>query len=269
MLYHYTSLATLEKILDSGGLRATHISFLNDSEEFKYCLNLLSRDIPEEFHFYFSDIAKQEIPASPVFVSCLSSKVDDLNQWRGYGGRTVGIALGFDESLLATCAASQPGFKILPCTYALAEQKELLRPIVDELKAHISNEQPLPERYDAGMSERQRAKGRYYHAHAIVNHLILDIAARIKATKFAEEEEVRLVVSGHAGATGYQRRYGIGMGGAAIVPYVLLACTNAIAEVWVGPGPHMEHCVYGVKEMLTSAGLRWPVHASKVPFRSW
>src|SRR6516165_1641388 len=46
-LFHYTDAAGLKGIIESGVLRGTHISFMNDSSEYLHAVSLLTQEIDQ------------------------------------------------------------------------------------------------------------------------------------------------------------------------------------------------------------------------------
>ena len=98
LLYHYTKLDTLWKILDSDSLYARNIRFSNDTNEF-----LLGQDIIEKFIKQCLDLTDcsrieiiEDIKRNPImnFMVCFCKNGDLLSQWRGYA--RGGVSLGFD-----------------------------------------------------------------------------------------------------------------------------------------------------------------------------
>jgi hypothetical protein len=113
-MWHYTNGSGLIGILESGTIYATQVACLNDSTEVRYASKVyrdavlelqkkkLDDPVANRFLTKLVDLT-QENPAVPVhgpsrfFVSCFSSREDDLSQWRSYGGAggENGYALGF------------------------------------------------------------------------------------------------------------------------------------------------------------------------------
>jgi len=112
VVYHYTSMDTLLKIVESGFIWATNIRYLNDVMERRHCLDqirsfmslhepnevidkakllgLLDEKQENEKSFYF-------LP----FVASFSKERDSLPQWRSYCPRGNGVSIGFrTESLV-------------------------------------------------------------------------------------------------------------------------------------------------------------------------
>ncbi len=98
LLYHYTKLDTLWKILDSDSLYARNIRFSNDANEY-----IFGKTIIERFIHQFSGLTENEkneiirdMEENPImhFMVCFCKNGDLLSQWRGYAQN--GVSLGFD-----------------------------------------------------------------------------------------------------------------------------------------------------------------------------
>lgn len=107
ILYHYTSLETLRRIIESDSLYASDALYLNDSKEFVHAvdaivtrINILLNDtvLDGESKIALAHLGTlltkgQMIPAH---VTSFSEKCDDLSQWRGYTPAGQGVCIGFD-----------------------------------------------------------------------------------------------------------------------------------------------------------------------------
>ena len=94
-LFHYTSHASLIKIIESEKLFATGIRYLNDSSEFRYTEELFVKHIDSHFHIFDEKAkdwflwlrktlsAENELRGS-AYVTCFTEEKDLLSQWRAY-----------------------------------------------------------------------------------------------------------------------------------------------------------------------------------------
>ena len=106
-LTHYTNLAGLIGIIESGGFWLSDIRFLNDAEEFhhgkKLASNLLKDLVAKSryksfFQILEASIEKLHEPQSQTYyVASFSLDADSLGQWRAYSAGTDGIALVFNN----------------------------------------------------------------------------------------------------------------------------------------------------------------------------
>ena len=120
-LYHYTSQETAFKILEGRKLWASDASFLNDSLEIQIgrqalyqalvnadlqSTDLITTQLRKAIEFLTKprEINGRKFPVferQRAYISCFSTKSNDLSQWRGYAG-SKGVALGFNYPLLST-----------------------------------------------------------------------------------------------------------------------------------------------------------------------
>jgi hypothetical protein len=132
-LYHYTDLAGLTGVVESGTLWATDIHNLNDITEVSYSREMLGRlgetlsaDLDPEYAVFVVGQAAAAMATSEstpdMFVASLSDDGDNLSQWRSYASLGRGIAIGFDREELEKRARAQ-GFTLVPIMYETAEQE--------------------------------------------------------------------------------------------------------------------------------------------------
>jgi hypothetical protein len=158
LLYHYTDLIGLTRIIQSRKLWATHIRCLNDESEFRYGRQLLGSNVESiraEFQntyaakiVFDSAAALATAPSSlDIFVASLCEDGDNLGQWRGFGG----FAIGFRRESLAAISEMQD-YSLIRVIYDVDEQaahvgnalKELV-PIVKAWATDNSNAPPALE----------------------------------------------------------------------------------------------------------------------------
>ena len=142
---HYTSMATLPKLVREGGWRSvwcTSVRFMNDREEYA----IGARAIRNE-----SDILVKtgltlraeldgalrpldpDIPLSgvDVYATSLSSNVDELSRWRGYGDDGRGVSLvTMTASLDSMCRDDEIAGHVV---YGEAEHADLARRLLEKI----------------------------------------------------------------------------------------------------------------------------------------
>lgn len=136
---HYTTGDALIKILESGKLWSTQASCLNDSKELLYAVEALlgviekrrKAGVDPKFEPCLREIEKRVAATTTetagMFVTCFSSEIDDLSQWRGYGGE-AGYAIVFDLAALRFAAALN-GDMVMPVLYG-EEAGQLLNDVI-------------------------------------------------------------------------------------------------------------------------------------------
>lgn len=150
LLYHYTSIETLQKILQDYDNKeicmwATHVAFLNDPKEYIYALELIKESVikyeiqnnvsenkrksrclfSDEGGGFISSLVK--IAGEPYLIS-FSENEDSLSMWRGYAKNGLGISIGFDKRMLTEYAQLRSNeinhTVVLECTYDKAKTIE-------------------------------------------------------------------------------------------------------------------------------------------------
>jgi hypothetical protein len=138
-LWHYTSIAAMQSIIEDGLMYATDARFLNDREELIHAAKFSDRliqeqSLPEQVVSFarlhvartFEVFLSEKNPARR-FVTCFTTKPDDLSQWRAYSGASIGASLGFDfrKALLPR--------ELAPCIYEDDSKRRLLLEIFNPI----------------------------------------------------------------------------------------------------------------------------------------
>lgn len=125
IFYHYTSLATLWKILENETLRATQARFSNDSEELKKGAAIMKevcRKVGDgnALNGYVKLLEKNGGTAIDCYIVCFCGQDDILSQWRGYC-RSDGVSIGFafDEGKPQYYFKNMPKDKQIACNVEL------------------------------------------------------------------------------------------------------------------------------------------------------
>ena len=124
ILYHYTKIDTLRKILETKKLRGTHYSQLNDWKEIQIGIELLTQALnlwrnsitPDKFDEISQMIADFKSKKEKCYSTSFSTKDDLLSQWRAYtDNHKGGVAIGFYSIDLRNLKSDQ--CSLLPCSY--------------------------------------------------------------------------------------------------------------------------------------------------------
>lgn len=197
ILYHYTDSGGLMGIVESGIIRATHVTFMNDATEYMHAVELLRGKVvkaqkqQEGIHeaalladMEMNLIATRPANFYPQFVACFSGQVNSLSQWRAYGRGEGAFAIGFDAAQLAEAAART---NVLFChvTYDVDQQSKLVQDLLDWAITEypkLANAQPANTRDE----HRRRWVAKLFQFAA-------QIAPVMKNPNFKEENEWRLI----------------------------------------------------------------------------
>jgi hypothetical protein len=112
VVYHYTSAATLLKIVESESIWATNLQYLNDITESTHCINTLRRRVtnflarnPSDFGERLqSALESAGVSFEPPYVASFSAIQDSLPLWRSYCPNGNGVSIGFKMSALKRSA---------------------------------------------------------------------------------------------------------------------------------------------------------------------
>lgn len=184
-VYHYTTASGFLGIISSQSLRATDFSFLNDSSEIEYGVNLITAmaqklpAVPRDHSQWDnrSDLLRA-INAfrtlNELYVTCFTSLRDDLSQWRGYGGADADrYCIGFRRSSLNVLSAPEHAYtsiRVVDLLYDPSEQQRRIQAVL----AHHEQYKFLTQDTIQQLSE---------------------IALMCKNPSFAAEREVRVAIS--------------------------------------------------------------------------
>jgi hypothetical protein len=282
LLYHYTDVQGFKGIVDSRELWATHIQYLNDTQEYLYAVGVARRVLGEQVPtaadpqegVVLSRLGTELSLGRRVYVGVASfSELDDgLSQWRDYCPNGAGYSLGFvTEDLIRL--GRQQGFYLARCLYDDASQTQAIAQALEEVRHSVQW---------AAALEHQDPDEAYGAAASVWLDRFTRLAPTIKHRAFHGEQEWRLISVPMPFSDG---RWRVRPGRSMLIPYlpITLAPPSGsvpIAEIVVGPTPHRELALTAVGvlfdpqrelEPLYSPILRQPAQfrISRVPYRPW
>lgn len=186
IIYHYTTLDSLQGIVDSKALWASDIRQLNDRFELKYALDQLRDLLANDTSITF-DVSLLDSIFKPgrtwQFISCFSKARDQLSQWRAYGQK-IGISIAFERAHLLGSAANSGG-TLAECRYLSEDEFSTVRTELDPL-VNLLHAPGTLDSYQGITSAKLKGE---------LSTLAVEIACTIKHPSFLEESEVRFVLS--------------------------------------------------------------------------
>lgn len=266
-LYHYTDNSGFLGIIQSSELWATSAGFLNDMEELEFGLTHLLNEVLkrrpneprdpgeategerrcERYFDHLSDRLKapQGERRWRIYVACFCSEGDLLSQWRAYGS----YALGFDRALLEKIDPPKAGarLRLVPVSYGMTAVDTTVTGLIDSVtRLTPSHAEEVAE--SAFTSE------------------LLPLLGAIKHPAFEEEREVRWICTDHLPCL--EEQFRVGSFGS-VAPYVVLTFPrDALQQVVVGPGAHVDLRARGARLFLDCHGYSHvQVHTSGSPLR--
>ena len=213
-LFHYTSPAGLHGILSSQCLWATHIDYLNDTQEYRYLAEIV-REVEEEgllkefdkriLRFLWLAIGKEVGELPNVYVCCFCESDNLLSQWRAYGSGAAGYSLGFKGTDLgryrqgksdADSYMLKRDLMIRRVVYEREEQRKLLLDGLESIKEDffVSGKIPASTPSDSGylsfVGASEETQNEFVSA---IEILVLEYSISFKNPSFREEAEWRIV----------------------------------------------------------------------------
>jgi hypothetical protein len=233
-LWHYTSIAALEGILNSHRLWATEAHFTTDKSEFIHardvalsCLQAL--EAPREDQKMAKELAikvlEEEFESGAlssgereVFVISFSSGENLKSQWSEYATQSRGVSIAFDLSEIRPPQELGVAVTLAPCIYEETQKKRLLMASVKNfmetaasvhrhtgdtewVKSRVKESQMIDRIYglqsnkeDFKLHIGQEFTRQLRPALALTTFDLLRLASHCKNDYFAEEKEWRLAL---------------------------------------------------------------------------
>ena len=258
ILYYYTTADTMKYIFTQGDIFATHISYLNDSEEYINGLREL-REIfvnmtpDSEINQDAYEKAIKEIPQ--IYSISFSKEADLLSQWYMYAGESgVRLGLSFSET--------EQTFKIKGKD---TETDNLEKSVESKLRdVHYFTRMGMPyQEYRQTKKKIEKLIREYGDEIGIqkdddANYIRLwkEIAPYIKNYEFRQEKEVRLVFNAAIDEDLIEYRNAKGV----LIPYIDVYKKNGwpIVEIMVGPGRNQTRVFNSICHFVDYNALKIP-----------
>ena len=178
IIYHYCSVETFYKIIESKVLWLSNSDSMNDKLEGKWVDEIFEKIDISNNPSLPDSIKKRykELNSKKQYIICFSANEDKPSQWEEYGNDGKGVAIGFSKSALGLSyivnevydkevLTVSSGF--IQVIYSEAEQINLIEKILDSIDGN--------EKIDNRLL------------------LIKELSNKFKGSLFEEEQEVRLV----------------------------------------------------------------------------
>jgi hypothetical protein len=296
VLYHYTSMETMLKIVERAELWASSINYLNDTSEGDHFLTLVRARLPDylSIHQDNGDVLEELVPESATdslgfearpYVVSLSVDGDSLPQWRSYCTEGNGVAVGLRVECLRRAFLdvedrpdrSSSNDWVSSCflkriDYVDASHLSFIDPAIEEC---LDFSKLLFERHP------HYSRGLYFKS------LIQRIACFTKQPSFRNENEYRLLVDQVLARRDLLR---FRPTRSTLRPYIPVKVPkrhsshahvdgpimSALAGRWdfidrvvIGPTPSMPLSVDAVSSFFKAQQLQVQVEPSSIPFRDW
>jgi hypothetical protein len=279
-IYHYTTLGALKSIIENQELWLTDYKYLNDASEILHGMQVAR----EVFASAVSDASSEsaavlsallEIPQDQlprICVSCFSTQRDSLTQWKGYSGGQAGVAIAIQPRSFLEGLANPRDLHTAEILYDPTTKRQLLQGFFHDWAA-LRDKDVNAGNVPPGLYE------------TLPRTYLVELLAMMKDKAFSDEREYRCVYleeeSGFLTRLNGRAPKRFRSSGHLLAPYTTtkdLASRSSIGEVSkyrlnlqeviVGPHPHQDLIVSGVREFLDEHRYSdVVVSPSKVPFR--
>jgi hypothetical protein len=268
IFYHYCSNDSFHSIVNNKTIRLSSLSLSNDKTEGRLVSRIFeawAKDDPVKVDGFSAYIKKVEARYHAVGF-CLSEEGDLLSQWRGYADGASGVSIGFSKKYLERLAGQDDTMhgQFLKIEYDFDRQKELMRPLYEEMKSPAARGgMDVPIGCGSAVEINRRLDA--FIELGALNVGLAPEFYRLKDKAFFEEQEWRMVIClDEVDLTGYGCEYR--MRGDQLVPYKDFPLdTSAIQEVVLGPKNMSSESI--VKSFLKSKGFGGVVRKSEIPFQ--
>lgn len=264
-LFHYTNIDSFLGIIANKELWLSNNIYSNDFGEFEYPRELLLKRLEERkqddfLKKYNVDELKRLLgymkdPKTCVF--SMSSKKDQLSQWRGYANSIPGYCLGINSAYFN--GLRLPDAKecfLCKCVYRIEEQLVLIDEIISDSILKKGNNGETEIAFD------------------MLSRLVI-YSPVIKRPDFEEEDEWRFIISRvRKDSTNYFFRVGRNC----LQPYYKLKnieLMNFITQVIIGANPKMDLNYESTYDFCEKNGLSFIprlgkiIEKSKLSYRNW
>lgn len=264
-LYHYTGPSGIVGIIETKALWLTHIRFLNDITEFRTMLKVAEAALDayaggekaKIIGMLKSQLLK-DLQATAVCVCSLSTKRDDLSQWRAYSHGDVGYSIGFRTEKLKKLCEQSSAF-LMKCVYDEEAQIAIIHRGIDKSIEHFVTSPVI--------------------LYESLKHTLCTLGSMCKDKSFKDEAEVRLVYPNTMQVS--KSPLFFRTSNTSPIPYCKLSLGDKnvdenVEEIICGPTPDPELSELGASILLacnSKSNTRLEpsplVKRSSIPFRNW
>lgn len=257
VLYHYTTLDSLEKIMKGKCMHFSHVSWLNDYSEYDWGLNLFQEKLleivnekgekAERIIKKFIDIIKRDKNKDNPCVGSFTALKESLSQWRGYANSGSGVCIGFDADIMKRICKKN-NFIIGDVLYGNSFD-DIHTNFLAKISSFISAD--LNDLVDDS---------------ANVSMCISILSCFVKHEGFQEEKEIRIAIP-------FTEKLPNKIKGKLYAPYFLFdfkeSFPSIFKEIWIGPAANQELVAKSVSLLLKEYGFNGfcEIFKSDIPYR--
>ena len=278
-LYYYTTSETMRYILTNGDIYATHVSYLNDSDEYINGLRelryMLREDVSEQNPF--KDVANrvltdrayenesQNVPQ--IFSISFTQAPDLLSQWYMYS-KESGVRLKFriDEkemSFKVKQKKSTDGHSVFEDRKVKLQKVRYFTRMGMDIADYTNEKQEIFNMIEEYMKDKAIENNQAGSESDLEGNLISiwkTIAPYIKNYEFRQEEEMRLVFRAEKTKEDKEDFIGYRNSKGVLIPYLDIYMEEGwpVTEIMIGPGRNQERVFRSICHFVENASIKIP-----------
>lgn len=258
IVYHYTSLDTAIKILNSFEMWCANVAFSNDPSEGLHGQQVIAAVCAKDPDLKLSGAQKLVADHIDGYAVSFSGEPNELTQWRSYCANGRGAAIGIDSAVLS----QRKAVAFSHVEYDPQRQETLVRDLLDLFRAPI-----LSARFQQGdRPERPVA--------ALALSFVM-ARAMLKNPAYHSEKEYRLLDALPRDPAQHTTTIAFFPRGGRSVPYFPVdlrasradGATQPVREVWIGPCLDVSVSTAAIQDTVAYVAQAFPIHVSTVPMR--
>jgi Protein of unknown function (DUF2971) len=289
-VFHFTSIDTLMKIVDTKSIWCTAIPYLNDRTERSFLINAVAARLPalkvldssldRTLSVDIEAIEERDLLTplgKETFVASFSLGGDSLMHWRAYCPQQSGVAIGFRTDCLSAARIKEvpvPGMLVPPIALGKISYIDINdTSVVDGV---IYTAVQIAKRWFESSSEYPGKT-----LSSLFRLALESFACATKHSSFEVEGEYRLLL-GNVRRRENNIRFRTVR--SSLIPYVEVEIPshvesgftfdqgtiwNAIGSVVVGPTANMDLTQASIKGFFALRGMSVEVTGSEIPYRDW
>jgi hypothetical protein len=257
IVYHYTSLDTAIKILNSLEMWCTSVTFSNDPSEGVYGQGVIDDVCARDRDLLLAGARKLVSDEIEGYAISFSADPDELTQWRSYCSNGRGVAIGIDTEVLS----NRTNLVFSYIEYVRTRQEKLVKDMLNLFRVRM-------------LSARSRPPWLHRLAYVLTLSFVI-LRAILKDPAYHSEREYRLLEALPKDPKRHNTPIEYFQRGSQSVPFFradLRASTAAgaaqpVREVWVGPCLDFADSEARLKNTAAYRTQSFRIIRSRVPMR--
>lgn len=274
-LFHYTNVGALIGIVTDAAFFASHVYYLNDSQELAYGLGLLRDSLcvswtdDDSFEANFSADLMSWLRSfdepRQIFILSMSERQSLLSQWRSYTSHGKGVSIGMGADRIRAMAGHS-NMRLARCRYQPVEQRQL----IDSLIGMVVESYKQYRVISSTGAEAKNTSGVFFEQ---FREEFLQVLTVIKHPSFHEEEEWRLISPYFPVFKEEIIKYR--EGASMMVPYIKIPLVRNqgrsafFDSVMLGPSRHANLGMSSLAAFLSNQGACVVTENCMIPYREW